>query len=1074
MKKKIIYLSIVLVLVISVITLSSIYKSKDNKYKKEYNTISKGMAIMIKEEGATDYVQSNSKDIPKGNYVLNKEKTYCENNGKVTNYNSTTGTVSFNFIGSDRCYLYFDYKKETIKLGSTELVVNSEIPDFSKVATTNEGLFKAQDDLGTSYYFRGAVDNNLVKFGKDSTGKDIYWRIIRINGDGSIRLIYSGTTKPDSSTATVMTGTGTQIDAKNYAFNSSYKNPAYVGYMYTESTQHGNSAASAIKSTIDNWYKTTTLETDSTTKSLVADQIFCNDRSVTTSETGTPGEISGSMSTSTAYYYGAYVRLVTNKSPKLTCPTASDKFTVNTSNGNGAVDYPVGLITADEVAMAGGVYGSGYRNSSYYLYTNQSYWSGSPYGFNSSGVASEFNVYLTGSLADNFLSSYYGARPVISLSSKAKLTGDGTWNNVFEVEQKGYETILANNTVNETTPDFSKVTTASEKGLYTDDDDYTASTGMKSYYFRGAVDNNWLKFGKDSTGKDIYWRIIRINGDGSIRMIYTGTTAPTESTKVVMTGAGTQIGTSKFNSSRDKAEYAGYQYIDGEQHGYGECNGTSASCTVNGNTVYNSTIKQAIDKWYAETTLETDASTKALISQEQIFCNDRSASSAQTAAWTSTGAKYYYGAYGRLNTNKAPILTCPEESDKFTVNASNGNGALTYPVGLITADEVAMAGGNWATSNSSYYLYTNQSYWLGSPFSLGSSGNSSEFEVGSSGYLNYGIVNTNFGARPVVSLSSKVKLSGSGTYNDVYTVVTNDSTEDTPSGKSFDTVFAKNNTDIFDENGLRYEGADPNNYICLDNKTSGACSDSSLLFRIIGLFDEDTSTDGTNSSGTKKLLKVIDTNNYGGKNGKFWNSVKSNNWSTASLKTELNGTYLTTLLGASNVNSKLSSGIANAKWHLGGASSSNYNTLTAEVIYTEERNTSAIYSGNPSSIYAKVGLMYPSDYGYATVGGTTTNKSSCRAQALIYWDGSPYSDCKNNDWLFKSQSSFVNNAEWLISPNASNSNYASSLRSSGYVNANDGVNNLQFAVRPALYLDSSVLKIVGTGDGTKDNAYRLG
>ena len=114
MKKKIIYLSIILVLVISLITLSCIYKSKDNKYKKKYNTISKGMAIMIKEEGATDYVQSNSKDIPKGNYVLNEEKTHCENNGKVTNYDNTTGKISLNFIGSDRCYLYFDYKKETI------------------------------------------------------------------------------------------------------------------------------------------------------------------------------------------------------------------------------------------------------------------------------------------------------------------------------------------------------------------------------------------------------------------------------------------------------------------------------------------------------------------------------------------------------------------------------------------------------------------------------------------------------------------------------------------------------------------------------------------------------------------------------------------------------------------------------------------------------------------------------------------------------------------------------------------------------------------------------------------------
>ena len=738
MKKKIIYLSVIFVLVISVITLSSIYKSKDNKYKKEYNTISKGMAIMIKEEGATDYVQSNSKDIPKGNYVLNEEKTHCENNGKVTNYDSATGKISLNFIGSDRCYLYFDYKKETIKLGSTELVVNSETPDFNQIATTNEGLFKAQDDLGTSYYFRGAVDNNWVKFGKDSSGKDIYWRIIRINGDGSIRMIYTGTTAPTESTKVVMTGTGTQIGTS--AFNSSTDKAEYVGYMYQLGQQHGNknSTSSAIKTTIDNWYKTTTLETDLKTKSLVVDQIFCNDRTASTSN-----------------------------------------VTYSTTN-------------------------------------------------------------------------------------------------------------------------------------------YTTLT-----------------------------------------------------------------------------------------------------------------------------------------------------------SWNSTETDYKYGAYGRLddfNSNRTPILICPTASDKFTVNTSNGNGALTYPVGLITADEIAMAGGVKESANSSYYLYTNQHYWSGTPESFYSGGDAFEYSVYPSGANNgYTVYYIRYGARPVISLSSKAKLTGSGTYNDVYTVVTNDSTEDTSSGKSFDTVFAANNTDIFSENGIRYEGADPKNYICLDNKTSGACSSSSLLFRIIGLFDEDTSSDGTNSSGTKKLLKIIDTNNYGGTSGKYWNSAGTNNWSTASLKTELNETYLTTLLGTSNVNSKLSSGVANAKWHLGGASPSNYNT-TAEGIYTQERDTSAIYGGNPSSIYAQVGLMYPSDYGYATVGGTTTNRAGCRAKAVNAYDTA---DCKNNDWLFTSQGSFVDDGEWLLSPYSSYSYLAAYLGSSGYVYHDLHVGGL-FAVRPSFYLDSSVLKIVGTGDGTKENAYRLG
>ena len=119
--------------------------------------------------------------------------------------------------------------------------------------------------------------------------------------------------------------------------------------------------------------------------------------------------------------------------------------------------------------------------------------------------------------------------------------------------------------------------------------------------------------------------------------------------------------------------------------------------------------------------------------------------------------------------------------------------------------------------------------------------------------------------------------------------------------------------------------------------------------------------------------------------------------------------------------------------------------------------------------------MYPSDYGYATVGGTTTNKSSCRAKELYNWKDSSYSDCKNNDWLFTSQSSFVNGGEWLLSPYSSSSYGAAVLASSGYVHLDySHVTGRMFAVRPTFYLDSSVLKIVGTGDGTKDNAYRIG
>ena len=307
------------------------------------------------------------------------------------------------------------------------------------------------------------------------------------------------------------------------------------------------------------------------------------------------------------------------------------------------------------------------------------------------------------------------------------------------------------------------------------------------------------------------------------------------------------------------------------------------------------------------------------------------------------------------------------------------------------------------------------------------------------------------------------------------------------SGKSFDTVFAANDTNIFNENGIRYEGADPNNYICLDNKTSGACSSSSLLFRIIGLFDEEYSSDGTTSAGTKKLLKILDTNNYGGTSGKYWSgssSNKLNDWSSSSLKTELNEPYLTTLLNVSNVNSKLSSTIVNTKWHLGGANEINqtgdsyyYKSITTENYYKAERAPYHIStdlsenffqnlrSGNPEYVYAKVGLMYASDYGYSTTG-------SCRNNAMYNWSDSLNAGCKKNSWIFKS-ASFVNLGEWFITPFA-NSSAATYLSSNGRFEKNYYVYNRLFAVRPTFYLDSIILKIVGTGDGTKDNAYRVG
>ena len=352
--------------------------------------------------------------------------------------------------------------------------------------------------------------------------------------------------------------------------------------------------------------------------------------------------------------------------------------------------------------------------------------------------------------------------------------------------KKGYETILANNggaasMTTLTSTDFATATTASDKGMYKAQDDLGTS-----YYFRGAVDNNWVKYGKyikdmyncnngtisntdtrnsctkiASSGDDIYWRIIRINGDNSIRMIYSGVTSPIESTKVIKT-TDTSLGYSEFNAEYNSAEYVGYMYTIGEQHG----------------TSQSSDIKTYLEDWYANYTDLNKTGTKIT---DQIYCNDRTASSSDVAysttdyttltSWNSTGTNYYYGAYGRIVNDNNPMLTCAVDSDRFTVNKINGKGnsALTYPIGLITIDELEMAGNNWSESNTSYYLHTGAYYWAGSPSGFYVSG-SSEFVVDDVGDLNFYVVGSGGGVRGVVSLSSESKLLGSGTYNDVYTV----------------------------------------------------------------------------------------------------------------------------------------------------------------------------------------------------------------------------------------------------------------------------------------------------------------
>ena len=202
-------------------------------------------------------------------------------------------------------------------------------------------------------------------------------------------------------------------------------------------------------------------------------------------------------------------------------------------------------------------------------------------------------------------------------------------------------------------------------------------------------------------------------------------------------------------------------YTIGEQHG----------------TSQSSDIKTYLEDWYANYTDLNKTGTKIT---DQIYCNDRTVSTSDVAysptnyttltSWNSTGTNYYYGANGReFNNPVSPDYKCPVASDKFTTTTAKGNGKLSYPVGLITADEITFAGLPAGKTNNSFYLYTGDYYWAGSPNGF-NVGYAIEFDVVDGGYLGSDRVHSNGGVRGVVSLSSESKLLGSGTYNDVYTV----------------------------------------------------------------------------------------------------------------------------------------------------------------------------------------------------------------------------------------------------------------------------------------------------------------
>ena len=314
-------------------------------------------------------------------------------------------------------------------------------------------------------------------------------------------------------------------------------------------------------------------------------------------------------------------------------------------------------------------------------------------------------------------------------------------------------------------------------------------------------------------------------------------------------------------------------------------------------------------------------------------------------------------------------------------------------------------------------------------------------------------------------------------------------------------------------NNIRYIGKDPSNYVyfnCSDytNPTADTCE----LWRIIGVFNNVTKSDGSKEN----LVKIIRTDSLGSYSwdykrngvGTSTENYGSNDWSDSQLMMMLNPTsYLKS--GYTNSSDIISSGsqqlyskmgsyyngtkgckpaaiasgasfsctevdftstglkndttrnaIEEVVWNLGGVSG--YKSPVS-AFYTEERGTTVL-TGRPTTWTGKIGLMYPSDYGYATSGGTTKDRAACLAKELWYWDSSDFSDCKGNDYLLG-----TNNVQWTLTPKSYSSLNVFYVLGDG--NVVDFNAFKTFAVRPALFLKSNIQ--VDKGTGAKSDPYTL-
>ena len=425
-----------------------------------------------------------------------------------------------------------------------------------------------------------------------------------------------------------------------------------------------------------------------------------------------------------------------------------------------------------------------------YYFTYGTGWEANGTKFDLTGTAVTSDTYA------NSYSSLIGKYLTSSLVGNAGSSTAGTMVSTTNLNSVYYVVSATSSSFTYKTISSNKNTT--ESLLASTEDDYGTS-----YYFRGAVKNNYVQFANKC------WRIVRINGDGSVKLVLHNDNTSKASSPCAASNNSTTAAfarysgttyTSKFNSSRDDNAYIGFMYgsniIDCENHpeitdkytcernNY-TWKGSASYAEAHANT-NKSTILTNLETWYANN-LSTHEDKLA----DTVWCNDKSTITTLSSGSTyGTGLGYGanktgYGAYNRIygggaTTYASPSLICSNDNNggklsKFTVSDTiNGNGNLTYKIGLLTADEIAFAGYADDLYNSGNYLQENATggyWWSLSPYSFLSDYAIAWYIRGDEGIFDNNLVNYNYGVRPSISLVSSITISGgTGTSEDPYIV----------------------------------------------------------------------------------------------------------------------------------------------------------------------------------------------------------------------------------------------------------------------------------------------------------------